>query len=281
MGNRPRNPTPNSVSPCRNTYPVLRSSLSDDTLPGSTTASSLKGPNHCDDLDADSEPENSLYDELSRSQSPTHCSPRISAFPDLSNDSHKETASASANMQPRLFRATDSESPVQQSKAYEHNSNSLAVESNQLRDLNRRLFEIYADPSTDAGTDADENVRDYHKLQQLPSALVHRGCNNEKGKDYSGTGTVNDKKDKEGNKENIPPDTTIPLEGGKQKPRRCNRSRRPLGLLKPSDFCPGDASTGPNCSRNRSGTGASNLRMNDDDDDGDVFLGGPEARRAS
>ncbi|KLJ13760.1 hypothetical protein EMPG_11322 [Blastomyces silverae] len=277
MGNRPRNPTPNSGSPYKNTYPVLRSSLSDDTLPRSTTASSSKGPNHSNDLDADSEPEHNLYDELSRSQSPAHCSPRTSAFPDVSNNSRNQTASASANTQPRRFRATAFGSPAQQSKAYEHNNNSLTVESNQHRDLNRRLFEIYTDPSTDADADAEENIKGNHKSQQLPLALVHRRCNNNEGNDYPGT--VNDNKDKDDNKENIPPDTTIPLEGGRPRLRRDDRYRQPLGLLNPSDFSPGHVSTCPNCSRNSTGTGANNLRMNDDD--GDVFLGGSGARWTS
>ncbi|EEQ89538.1 hypothetical protein RJZ56_007458 [Blastomyces dermatitidis] len=275
MDNRPRSPTPNSGSPYKNTYPVLRSSLSHDILPRSSTASRPKGPNHSNDPDADSEPEHNLYGELSRSQSPTHYSPRTSAFPDVGN-SRNQTASASANTQPRRFRATDFGSPVQESKAFEHNSNSLTVESNQLRDLNSRLFEIYTDPSTDAGADAEEPVRVYHKLQQLPPALVHRRCGDEKGNDHSVT--VNDNKDKDGNKENIPPDTTIPLEGGRSR-LRGDRYRRPLGQLNPSDFYPGDISTCANCSRNIIGAGAGNLRMNDDD--GDVFLGGPGAGWAS
>ncbi|PGH09731.1 hypothetical protein GX51_00411 [Blastomyces parvus] len=276
MGNRPRNPTPNSGSPYRNTYPILRSSISLDTLPRSTTAPCSKGPSDRNDPDADSEPEQNLYDELSRSQSPpAHCSSRTSAFPDVSDNSRNQaaSASASANTQHRRFRATDFGSPVQQSKEYDHNSNSLNVESSHRRNLNRQLFEIYTDPNTDADADAEETVSGY-QLQQFPPALVHHRSNKNQGNHYPGT--VNDNKDNDGNKENMPPDTTIlPPEGGRPRRRQGGRHRRPLGLLNPSGFYPNHINTQTNSSQNNIGTGASNLDMNDDD--GDVFLGGSGA----
>ncbi|KKZ60987.1 hypothetical protein EMCG_04364 [[Emmonsia] crescens] len=289
MDNRPRNPTPDSGSPYKKTHPVLRSSISHKTFPRQNPDTGFKRPNDSNDPDTDSEPEYNLYDESSRSRDPVHRSPCMPESLDgvelgVTNNSCNRTASASVDTQPappRQFRATDSGSPVRQSEAYRNSSNST-IEPKQRRIQNRRLLEIYTDPSPDT----EETAKISNKRQQLPAAPIHFMHTNPQPR------TIDDDKGKESNKENIPPETIIPLEEGVTRsrphprqpganvpPRPRHRHRRPLGLLNPSDFYPVDASMCLNCSGNGTGTGVSNLRTNGDD--GDVFLGGSGDRWAS
>ncbi|OAX80740.1 hypothetical protein ACJ72_04924 [Emergomyces africanus] len=280
----PRNPPPDSGSLYEETNPVLRSSFTYEMFPRSTPDTGTKRSNDSNDPVTDSDPEYNLHDESGWSRPPAHRSGRISEPLDsvelgVTHSSHNHTASAFVYTQPlpppRRFCATDSGSPVHPPWACKKGRGSLTPEHKRHRHLNYWGFEIYTDPNFDAEAEADELSKIPSKQQQLPPTGLLLIDENNKLNPHLGTN--DDGKDRENNKENIPPETpAIPLREGGPRLRRRNRHRQPLGFLNPSDFYPVDASMYPQFSGKGIKAVTRNLQINGDD--GDVFLGSSGGR---